>query len=158
MAFFRNMKGIFQESWDIFGNAAYLAIKLQNAIPQVSCKMSFNITYWSSPLPPPKMHGWELYFSFMHNIFFFFFFIFFYTLFSPSSDIQRVGEDHPSACLMHNIFWPSIGFIKAKDLYNLMNFCIHKMFFLPRNPFRFQSQAGSQTRNFLPAELLTFYQ
>ena len=35
------------------------------------------------------------------DTFFFFFFFFFhlYTLFSPSSDIQRVGEGHPSACL-----------------------------------------------------------
>ena len=28
-----------------------------------------------------------------------FFFFHLYTLFSPSSDIQRVGEGHPSACL-----------------------------------------------------------
>ena len=27
------------------------------------------------------------------------FFFYLYTLFSPSSDIQRVGEGHPSACL-----------------------------------------------------------
>ena len=30
---------------------------------------------------------------------FFFFFLPFNTLFSPSSDIQRVGEGHPPACL-----------------------------------------------------------
>ena len=39
--------------------------------------------------------------NFFFFFFFFFFFLFFdlYILFSPSSDIQRVGEDHPSACL-----------------------------------------------------------
>ena len=34
--------------------------------------------------------------------------VFFYTLFSPSSDIQRIGEGHPSACLTNyskGILW-----------------------------------------------------
>ena len=34
-ALFRNMKGIFQESGDIFRNAQYLAIKVQNTLTQV---------------------------------------------------------------------------------------------------------------------------
>ena len=34
----------FQESGDIFRNAAYFAIKVQNVLTQVSCKSSFNIT------------------------------------------------------------------------------------------------------------------
>ena len=33
----------FQESGDILRNASYFAIKVQNAIAQVSCKLSFNI-------------------------------------------------------------------------------------------------------------------
>ena len=36
------------------------------------------------------------------------FFLHFYTLFSPSSDIQRVGKGHPSACLTNysrGILW-----------------------------------------------------
>ena len=39
-----NMKGIFQESGDIFRNVAYFIILVQNALTQVSCKMSSNIT------------------------------------------------------------------------------------------------------------------
>ena len=43
--------------------------------------------------------------------------------------------------------------LRAKALYNLMNFCIH-MTFLRRNPVCFGSQAGSRTFNFLPAEVI----
>ena len=49
---------------------------------------------------------------------------------------------------MHNILWPiQLASIRAKDLYNLMNFGIHTTF-SPRIPFCFVSQAGSQTCNF----------
>ena len=54
MALFRNMKGIFQESGDIIQNAAYFAIKVQNAPTQVSCKTSFTIAYYSTLFLPPK--------------------------------------------------------------------------------------------------------
>ena len=45
--------------------------------------------------------------------------------------------------------------VRAKDLYNLMNFGIHTTFW-PRNPFCFASQAGSRTSNFLPAKVTSF--
>ena len=94
MAFFRNTKGIFQESGDIFQNVAYFPIKVQNALTQLSCNTSFNIADYSTLFLPPKCMA-ESFSS---------------TSFTLFSRLQLAS-------------------VRAKDLYNLMNFCIHTTFF-----------------------------
>ena len=94
MALFRNMKGIFQESGDIFRNVAYFTIKVQNTLTQVSCKTSFNIAKYSTLFLPPKCKAES---------------------FTSTSCIIFSGLQLAS--------------VRAKDMYNLMNFCIHTSFF-----------------------------
>ena len=121
MALLRNRKGIFHESGDIYWNASYFAIKVQNALTEVSCKTSFNIVLYSTLFLPPKCMAES---------------------FTSTSCIIFSGLQLAS--------------VRAKDLYNLMNFCIHMMLLL-WNPFCFISKVGSGTCNFLPTKV-TFSQ